>query len=137
MQEDITQRLIYEHMYISKFYHCRYWASHLSQPQFCHLRFKNDALKLTKNQYGPVSFSAGNTTDYLPKALKINYSLLQHALQIIWGQRCDFSLLTLMLVNANLCAWYIVRPNKLKSQNLEQRKFYCRAIQGDMWFMPS
>ena len=43
-----------------------------------------------KNQYGPVSFSAGNTTEYLLKALKINDSLLQHALQIIWGQKLWF-----------------------------------------------
>ena len=31
-----------------------------------------------------------------------------------------------LLLNPSLCARHIVRPNKLKHQNLEQRKFYCR-----------
>ena len=35
------------------------------------------------------------------------------------------------IVNANLCAQSTVRPNKLKRQSLEQRKVYCKAMQGD------
>ena len=30
---------------------------------------------------------------------------------------------------------HLVRPNKLKHWNMQQRKFRCRAIQGDQWFM--
>ena len=29
-----------------------------------------------------------------------------------------------------------VRPNKWKRRSLEQRKVYCRAMQGDWWLMP-
>ena len=36
-----------------------------------------------------------------------------------------------MLLNRSLCAYCRLRPNKLKSQSLEQRKVYCRAKQGE------
>jgi len=34
-------------------------------------------------------------------------------------------------LNASFCAWCIVRPNKQKCLSLEQRKVYCRVMQGD------
>lgn len=30
------------------------------------------------------------------------------------------------LSNPSLCAWYTMKPNKLKCQSLEQRKVYCK-----------
>lgn len=36
------------------------------------------------------------------------------------------------LLNASWCVWRTVRANKLKRCSLEQRKSYCRAIQG-LW----
>ena len=36
-----------------------------------------------------------------------------------------------VLTNAGLCAQPTVRPNKPKLWSLEQRKFYCRAMQGE------
>ena len=41
-----------------------------------------------------------------------------------------------MLLNAGSCPRRTVRPNTLKCQSLEQRKVYCRAVQGDRWLMP-
>ena len=35
-----------------------------------------------------------------------------------------------------VCPMHTVRPNKPKRRSLEQRKFYCRATQGDGWLMP-
>ena len=41
-------------------------------------------------------------------------------------------LITVLLqsVSVNLCVQCTVRPNKLKPLSLEQRKVYCRAMQG-------
>ena len=43
---------------------------------------------------------------------------------------------TVLLQNTSSCAQCTVRPNKLKSQSLEERKFYCRAMHGDGWLVP-
>ena len=40
-----------------------------------------------------------------------------------------------LFLNASLCAQHTVRPNKPKLWSLEQRKFYCRAMQRDGWLM--
>ena len=34
------------------------------------------------------------------------------------------------------CAQHTVSPNKQKCPSLEQRKVYCRAMQGERWLMP-
>ena len=39
-------------------------------------------------------------------------------------------------VSTSLRAQHTVRPNKPKRQNLEQRKVYGSAMQGDQWLMP-
>ena len=39
-------------------------------------------------------------------------------------------------VSASSCARHTVRSNKPKHQSMEQRKVYCRAMQGDRWLMP-
>ena len=38
--------------------------------------------------------------------------------------------IVLKIVNASSCAGCTVRPNKLKHQSLEQRKVYCKTLQG-------
>ena len=41
-----------------------------------------------------------------------------------------------LLLNIRSCARRIVKPNKPKHRSLEQRKVYCRAMQGDRWLIP-
>lgn len=41
----------------------------------------------------------------------------------------------MVLLNASSCAQCTVKPNKLKSRSLGQRKIYSRALQGDRWLM--
>lgn len=40
-----------------------------------------------------------------------------------------------LLLYTNLCALSTVRVNECKCQNLEQINVYCRAMQGDGWFL--
>ena len=39
-------------------------------------------------------------------------------------------------VNASSCVRCTVKPDELKHRSLEQRKVYCRAMQGERWLMP-
>ena len=41
-----------------------------------------------------------------------------------------------MLLNANLWPQHTVKPNKLNCQSWEQRKAYCKTMQGNRWFVP-
>lgn len=41
-----------------------------------------------------------------------------------------YCLLSYIIVGASSCAQSMVKPNKLKRRSLEQRKVYCRAVQG-------
>ena len=41
----------------------------------------------------------------------------------------------MVLLNASSCAQCTVKPNKLKSRSLGQRKIYSRALQGYRWLM--
>lgn len=41
----------------------------------------------------------------------------------------------MVLLNSSSCAQCTVKPNKLKSRSLGQRKIYPRALQGDRWLM--
>ena len=41
-----------------------------------------------------------------------------------------------LLLYTNLCALSTVRVNEFKCQSLEQINVYCRALQGDGWFLP-
>ena len=40
-----------------------------------------------------------------------------------------------VLLDTSLYAGCTVRPNKMKTQSLEQRKVYCRAMQEDRWLV--
>ena len=56
-----------------------------------------------------------------------------------WGNMTSFQMIPVTClsdavhesVNASSCARRTVRPNKLKCQSREQRKVFCRAMQGD------
>ena len=51
-----------------------------------------------------------------------------------WGKSWEISKrrsLQWVLLNGSSCAWHTGRTDKPKCQSLEQRKVYCRAMQGD------
>ena len=54
------------------------------------------------------------------------------------SQRLCLSVLSAdrMLPNTGSCACCTVRPNKLSSRSLEQRRVYCRDLRGDRWLLP-
>ena len=50
------------------------------------------------------------------------------------GEYSEYFILTIngvLLLNTSLCARHTARPNKLKRWSLEQRKVYCRTVQGE------
>ena len=55
-----------------------------------------------------------------------------------WGYKEGWRTETIFATISTIsCAQHTVRPNKQKCPSLEQRKFYCGAMQEDGWLIPS
>ena len=105
-----------------------YFFQWLSSPDLLALPYLGNN-KIYKNKLEKLNIFNVNWHIYRSIVLlvfKINRSSLS---QII------IFLLQCYIVRASLCAQCTVKPNKPKCWCLEQRNVYCRAMQGNRWFM--